>query len=161
MTIRRYNDADSAAVWEILEPIIREGEAYALPQDLPEPDVLAFWLNPPNEVCVAEENGQILGTYFIRPNQRGNGSHVANAGYATHPLARGKGVARAMCLHSIEAARTKAFRAMQFNFVVSTNEPAVHLWQSLGFEIVGRLPAAFRSPSKGYVDVFVMYRALE
>jgi GNAT superfamily N-acetyltransferase len=104
--------------------------------------------------------GVILGASHVRRNQRGGGSHVANAGYATNPSAAGKGVARALCAHSLEHARTRGFTAMQFNFVVSTNENAVHLWQSMGFAIVGRLPGAFVSPTKGHVDVFVMYRAL-
>jgi L-amino acid N-acyltransferase YncA len=152
------NDVD--AIWAILEPIIRAGETYTFPTDLQREQALAHWFAPGHEVFVAEQNGSALGTYFLRPNQSGGGSHVANCGYITAPSATGRGVARAMCTHSLEHARARGFKAMQFNFVVSTNERAVRLWQCLGFEIVGRLPAAFRHPTQGFVDVFVMYRSL-
>ena len=160
MTIRPPTSADDDAIWQILEPMIRAGETYALPADMDRESAFGFWRAPGNNVFVAEEDGQILGTYFFRANQRGPGAHVGNCGYVTHPNAFGRGVARAMCLHSIEHAKTKGFRAIQFNFVVSTNERAVKLWQSLGFEIVGRLPGAFRHPTLGFVDVYVMYKSL-
>jgi ribosomal protein S18 acetylase RimI-like enzyme len=96
----------------------------------------------------------------LQPNQQGGGSHVANCGYVTAPWATGRGVARAMCAHSLDRARERGFRAMQFNFVVSTNQRAVALWQSLGFEIIGRLPGAFQHPTAGFVDALVMYRSL-
>ena len=109
---------------------------------------------------VAEEDGRILGTYYLRANQLGGGDHVANCGYITASGATGRGIARRMCEHSLAHARARGFRAMQFNLVVSTNERAVRLWQSLGFAIVGRLPLAFHHPSQGDVDALVMYRAL-
>ncbi len=112
------------------------------------------------ETFVAEEDGVVVGTYYMRPNQAGGGRHVCNCGYMTHAATTGRGMARAMCEHSLEYARSRGYRAMQFNFVISTNERAVRLWQSLGFEIVGRLPAAFRHPTHGYVNAFVMYRLL-
>jgi ribosomal protein S18 acetylase RimI-like enzyme len=121
---------------------------------------MAYWFACRHEVFLAEENGQVLGTYFLRANQQGGGSHVANCGYITAPWATGRGVARAMCAHSLEHARARGFRAMQFNFVVSTNRRAVALWQTFGFEIVGRLPRAFHHPALGFVDAFVMYRSL-
>ena len=101
-----------------------------------------------------------MGTYYLRRNQAGGGAHVCNCGYMVAPEARGHGVARAMCEHSMEAARRQGFRAMQFNFVVSTNVGAVRLWENLGFEIVGRLPSAFDSPSQGLVNAYVMFRTL-
>ncbi len=119
-----------------------------------------YWFSPGNRVFVAEEGGLIVGTYFLRANQQGGGSHVANCGYITAPAAFGRGAARAMCAHSLEYAKSYGFRAMQFNFVVSSNERAVRLWQSFGFEIVGRLPGAFQHPVHGYTDAYVMYRAL-
>ena len=103
----------------------------------------------------------VLGTYFLKANQQGGGAHVANCGYVTAAAAQGRGIARAMCLHSLERAKERGFRAIQFNFVVSTNERAVKLWTSLGFEIVGRLPRAFQHPERGFVDALVMYRHLE
>jgi L-amino acid N-acyltransferase YncA len=160
MEIRAANTADSDAIWKILEPVIRAGDTYTLPSDVSREEALAYWHSPGHEVFVAEANGEILGTYYLRANQKGGGAHVANCGYMTAPWATGRGVARAMCQHSLEHARTRGFRAMQFNFVVSTNERAVRLWQSLGFATVGRLPGAFLHPQFGPVDALVMYRQL-
>ncbi len=123
-------------------------------------DALAYWHSAGHEVFVAEEHGEIVGTYFLKPNQRGGGSHVANCGYITAPWAFGRGIARAMCTHSLEHAKARGYLAIQFNFVVSTNARAVRLWESLGFAIAGRLPEAFLHPALGYVDVFVMFRKL-
>ena len=160
MQIRRASlPADADSVWAILEPTIRAGETYTLPRDMSREDALDYWFAPGHEVFVAEENSNILGTYFLQPNQQGGGSHVANCGYVTAPWATGRGVARAMCAHSLDRARERGFTAMQFNFVVSTNERAVALWQSFGFEIVGRLPGAFHHPAAGFVDALVMYRS--
>jgi ribosomal protein S18 acetylase RimI-like enzyme len=160
VTIRAATDADVAAIWGILEPMIRAGETYALPRDMSLEGAFAFWRAPGNDVFVAEDGGQVLGTYFFRRNHMGGGSHVGNCGYVTHPNSTGKGIARAMCLHSIEHAKSQGYKAIQFNFVVSTNERAVRLWQSCGFEIVGCLPGAFHHPIHGFVDVFVMYLML-
>ena len=151
---------DSAAIWGIIAPTIRAGETYALPPEISEADALAYWFGPDKETFVAEDQGVIIGTYYIRPNQSGGGDHVSNCGYMTSAAAAGRGVARRMCEHSLDQARARGFRAMQFNFVVSTNERAVGLWQKLGFQIVGRLPSAFRHPSHGYVDALVMFRSL-
>ena len=160
MLIRSATRWDDDAIWQILEPVIRAGETYTLPREMSREDALVYWFSPGHETFVAEEGGTILGTYYLRANQQGGGAHVANCGYVTAQDATGRGVARAMCLHSLDVARQRGFRAMQFNFVVSTNERAVLLWTSLGFETVGRLPGAFLHPSLGYVDALVMYRAL-
>jgi ribosomal protein S18 acetylase RimI-like enzyme len=152
--------ADSDSIWTILEPTIRAGETYTLPQNMTRKDALDYWFAPRHEVFVSEQEGQILGTYFLQPNQQGGGAHVANCAYITAPGATGRGVARAMCAHSLGRARERGFRAMQFNFVVSTNQRAVALWQGCGFEIVGRLPGAFQHPTAGFVDALVMYRSL-
>ena len=160
MVIRKTIANDSDAIWKILEPVIRGGDTYTLPADMKREEALAYWNSPGHEVFVTEENGEILGTYYLRVNQKGGGAHVANCGYMTAPRASGRGVARAMCQHSLECAKTRGFRAMQFNFVVSSNERAVRLWQSMGFEIVGRLPGAFVHPALGAVDALVMYRHL-
>ena len=160
MLIRRAEARDVAAIWGIIAPIIRAGETYALDPAMSEADALAYWVSPDRETFVVEADGAILGTYYLRANQAGGGSHVCNCGYMTSPAAMGRGVARTMCAHSIEQARERGFRAMQFNFVVSTNERAVSLWQTLGFEIVGRLPKAFHHPVRGYVDALVMFRGL-
>jgi ribosomal protein S18 acetylase RimI-like enzyme len=160
MIVRTAGSADDHAVWAILAPVIRAGETYTLPRDWSKEQSLTFWFSPGHTVFVTEEDGQILGTYFLKANQLGGGSHVANCGYVTAVWASGRGVARAMCAHSLEYAQNAGFRAMQFNFVLSSNERAVRLWQSFGFEIVGRLPDAFLHPSLGYVEAFVMYRSL-
>jgi L-amino acid N-acyltransferase YncA len=160
MAIRAATASDSDAIWKILEPVIRGGDTYTLPKNMNRQDALAYWNSPGHEVFVAEENGEIVGTYYLRANQKGGGAHVANCGYMTATWASGRGVARAMCQHSVEHARARGFRAMQFNFVVSSNARAVRLWQSMGFEIVGRLPEAFMHPMLGAVDALVMYRQL-
>jgi ribosomal protein S18 acetylase RimI-like enzyme len=117
-------------------------------------------MSPGHEIFVAEEDGTVLGTYFLQANQSGGGAHVANCGYITAPASSGRGVARAMCAHSLDHARGRGFNAMQFNFVIATNERAIHLWESFGFNTVGRIPAAFRHPALGLVDVLVMHRFL-
>jgi L-amino acid N-acyltransferase YncA len=160
MTIRPARSADANAIWAILEPTIRAGETYTLPRDMERDDALAYWFSAEHTVFVAEQDGEVLGSYYIRANQKGGGAHVCNCGYMTAAWALGRGVATAMCEHSLEYARSQGFRAMQFNFVVSSNRPAIHLWQKLGFAIVGRLPEAFLHPGLGYVDGLVLYRAL-
>lgn len=158
--IRPARAGDEDALWRILEPTIRAGETYALPPDLGRDEALAYWTGSDRETFVAEVGGEVQGTYYLRANQLGGGAHVANCGYMTGAWAAGRGVARRMCEHSLVRAREQGFRAMQFNFVVSTNERAVRLWQRLGFEIVGRLPLAFRRPSGDFVDALVMFRPL-
>ena len=158
--IRPATKSDSEAVWTILEPVIRAGETYTQPRDMSKEQALAYWFSEEKEPFVWEENHRILGTYFIKANQHGGGAHVANCGYITAESERGRGIARAMCLHSLERAKERGFRAMQFNFVVSTNAAAVKLWSSLGFETVGRLPLAFDHPAHGFVDALVMYRQI-
>jgi len=160
MLIRPADPVDHDAIWSIIGPIIGAGETYTLDRDLSRDAALAYWLGPDKETFVAEEAGRILGTYYIRANQAGGGGHVCNCGYMTAPEAAGRGVARAMHEHSLARARERGFRAMQFNFVVAANERAVRLWQSLGFETVGRLPGAFEHPEHGFVDALVMYREL-
>jgi ribosomal protein S18 acetylase RimI-like enzyme len=159
-TIRTAALADADAIWATLEPVLRAGDTYTLPRDITREDALAYWFRDGHEVFVAEEPDQVVGTYYLRANQGGGGSHVANCGYITSPAARGKGVARAMLEHSLARARTRGFRAMQFNFVVSTNERAIRTWLAYGFETIGRLPAAFEHPTLGFVDALVMYKRL-
>jgi ribosomal protein S18 acetylase RimI-like enzyme len=160
MLIRPRIEADADAIWTILEPVIRSGETYALPVDWDRDQAMAYWHSPRHEVFVADDSGTVVGTYYLRANQMGGGAHVANCGYVTSARATGRGIARAMCLHSLARARERGFTAMQFNFVVATNEHAVALWIKLGFAIVGTLPAAFRHPRLGLVDAHVMSRTL-
>jgi ribosomal protein S18 acetylase RimI-like enzyme len=160
LDVRKAEVGDAAAIAAIILPTIRDGATYTLDPNMSEGEALAYWLAPDKETFIAEEEGVALGTYFMRANQGGGGRHVCNCGYMTKAQAMGRGVARRMCEHSLTHARSRGYRAMQFNFVVSTNERAVRLWQSLGFEIVGRLPGAFKHPAGAYVDAFVMYRQL-
>jgi len=158
--IRAAKPRDTDAIWAILEPVIRAGETYSLPREMDREQGLSYWFSSGHEAFVAEDEGEVVGTYYIRPNQLGGGSHVANCGYITAACAFGRGVARGMCSHSLEYAKARGYRSMQFNLVLSTNERAVRLWQSLGFEIVGRLQEAFLHPVAGYIDAYVMYRFL-
>jgi GNAT superfamily N-acetyltransferase len=158
--IRSAQTKDRDAVWAIIEPVVRAGETYTQPRDISRDAALAYWFRDDHDVFVAEREGEIVGTYFLCANQGGGGSHVANCGYMTSPLVQGHGVGRAMLEHSLTHARARGFRAMQFNFVVSTNERAVRTWQAYGFEIVGRLPGAFDHPTLGFVDALVMYKQL-
>jgi ribosomal protein S18 acetylase RimI-like enzyme len=159
-TIRPATPDDDDAVWRILEPTFRAGETYPQPRDISRADALAYWRTPEHAVFVAEAGGAIVGTYYLRANNKGGGAHVANCGYVVAAEASGHGVARAMCMDSLERARTRGFIAMQFNFVIASNERAVQLWQACGFQIVGRLPGAFRHPTLGDVGAYVMHRTL-
>jgi Acetyltransferases len=161
MIIRPARPEDAAALWRIVEPVIRAGETYALERDMSATAAMQYWMGDDKTTFVAEDAGEVVGTYYIRRNQAGGGGHVCNCGYMTAAAASGRGVARAMCTHSLDYARRAGYRAMQFNLVVSTNDRAVRLWQSLGFEIVGRLPGAFNHPVYGDVDAFVMFRTLD
>jgi GNAT superfamily N-acetyltransferase len=161
LTIRTSESKDRDNIWFILKPILRAGETYTLPRDISKEDALAYWCSDQHETFVAEDRDDIVGTYFLRANQGGGGDHVANCGYMTAPAAQGKGIARAMLEHSLARAKERGFRAMQFNFVVSSNARAVKTWLSHGFEVVGRVPLAFKHPRLGFVDAFVMYKWLQ
>jgi predicted GNAT superfamily acetyltransferase len=160
LSIRRFQPDDWPHVWPMLQATIASGDTLAFAADTSESEMRKTWIDLPFATSVACERETILGTYFIKANQPGLGSHVCNAGYVTSPQARGKGVASAMCRHSQDEARAHGFRAMQFNIVVATNVGAVRLWQRLGFGIVGTLPGAFRHASLGYVDAYVMFKDL-
>ena len=162
--VRLAVENDKQVIWSIMEPIIRSGETYALDTDMSREEALNYWFLSNHEVYVAVEQGEtqdnVLGTYFLCNNQKGNGKHISNCGYMVSQAAYGKGVANAMCVHSLCRAKEAGFKGMQYNYVVSSNDRAVKLWQKNGFAIVGTLPKAFNHPSKGYVDVFVMFRDL-
>lgn len=158
--IRIATDADHEAIWRIFHEVIAPGDTYVFAPETSREDALAYWFQPGNHTYVAEQDRDVVGTYILKANRPDLGSHVANASFMVAPAARGQGVGRAMGEHCLSEARRIGFRAMQFNFVVSTNESAIRLWKQLGFEIVGTLPGAFRHPAKGYVDVYVMFRSL-
>ncbi|WP_412558392.1 N-acetyltransferase family protein [Thalassospira sp. MIT1370] len=160
MNIRLATEQDIPAILDIVAPTLRSGETYAIDSDLSDDDVIKYWMAPDKVTLVAEEDGNVVGTYYIRQNQGGGGSHVCNCGYMTSPKASGRGIARRMCEDSLARAKELGYRAMQFNFVIASNAAAVHLWPKLGFEIVGRLPGAFMHPTLGETDALVMYRKL-
>jgi len=161
MKIRPATDADRDAIWNIFYEVAAAGDTYALDPNISRQDALAYWFAPGTHTYVAEQPAVgITGTYILRPNQSGGGSHVANAGFMVSAGARGQGLGRAMAEHCLREAHRLGFRAMQFNYVISTNAAAIQLWQDLDFKIVGTLPGAFHHPEGGYVDVYVMYRSL-
>ncbi len=152
------------AVWRILQPVFRAGETYAFALDITEEEARRVWCEVPAATFVAlngeDAKHEMLGTYYLKPNQPALGAHVCNCGYVVAEQARGQGVASAMCEHSQTEAQARGFRAMQFNLVVSTNEGAIRLWKKHGIEVVGVLPGAFRHARLGYVDALVMYKEL-
>ena len=158
--IRQIQADEFEQAWPIFQEVIASGDTYSYPPDLSMEQARAMWTTPPVRCYVAEDGDQMMGLYGLRPNQPGLGDHVANAGYMVASAARGRGVASAMCAHSLEEARRQGFTAMQFNYVVSSNEGAVRLWQRHGFAIVGRVPGAFRHATLGPTDVYVMHRML-
>ena len=160
LQIRPATAEDHDAIWEIFHAVVAAGDTYTFDPATSRADALAYWMRTDVSTYVAEQNQQVIGTYILRANQPGAGAHVANAAFMVATSARGFGVGRAMAEHCLSEARRLGFGAMQFNFVVSTNESAVHLWRDLGFKIVGTLPAAFRHPQRGLVDVYVMHRSL-
>jgi len=160
LEIRAATDGDRDAIWEIFHEVVNAGDTYPLDPQTSSDGALAYWFGPNTHTYVAEQDRRLLASYVLRPNQSAGGSHVANAAFIVASSARGQGIGRAMGEHCLNEARRFGFRALQFNFVISTNESAVKLWQKLGMEIVGTLPGAFRHPEKGYVDVYVMYRSL-
>lgn len=161
MNIREATTEDFGRISPIFREIAAAGETYAFPRDITREQALELWMLAPRKTYVLEEQGMILGTYYIKTNQPGPGDHVCNCGYMVSSAARGRGLATKMCEHSQEIARALGYKAMQFNFVTSSNEGAVRLWNKLGFATVGRLPGAFRHPAMGYVDALVMYKWLE
>jgi ribosomal protein S18 acetylase RimI-like enzyme len=148
-------------LWGFLEPVFREGTTYVLDPSISELDAKEFWLGGKNKIFVAEVGGELVGSYILRPNQSGPGSHVCNCGYITSQAFRGQGIASSLCDHSQVQAIEQGYLAMQFNFVVSTNEGAIRLWKHHGFKEVGRLPKAFQHPQKGLVDAIVMHKWLK
>ena len=160
LTIRPFHPSDWPGLWSFLEPVFREGATYVLDRDIQEQQARQFWSGAGRDAWVLEDDGVLAGSYFLRQNHDGGGSHVCNCGYVTSPSHRGKGIATSLCEHSQRRAVETGFQAMQFNFVVATNEGAIRLWTRLGFEEVGRLPSAFDHPEHGLVDALVMYKWL-
>ena len=160
MRLRLAEQTDWPAIWPILRETFRAGETYAIDRDIKEAEAKAYWIDTAAATFVAEDDGVILGTYYIRRNQAGGGAHVCNCGYITSHAARGRGIARQMCEASQQEALKLGFKAMQFNFVLVNNSAALALWEKLGFSTVGRLPRAFDHPRDGLIDALVLYKWL-
>lgn len=158
--IRLIEESDWPQTWKIIEPVFRAGRTYVYPPDITEAEARAIWVDGPLATFVVLEDCELLGTYFLKPNQPGLGNHICDCGYIVSESARGRGIASLMCDHSQVEAVSRGFRGMQFNLVVSTNDGAVRLWRKHGFEIVGTLPGAFRNPESEFVDAFVMFKPL-
>jgi L-amino acid N-acyltransferase YncA len=160
MTIREATEADWPHVWALFQSVAAASDVFAYEESTTETVARKLWVELPSRGFVCEADGRFAGTYFVRPNQPGRGDHVANAGYMVAPEFRGRGLAVAMCRHSLDVAKRLGFTAMQFNFVISTNAAAVRVWEKCGFATVGRLPGAFRHKELGLVDALVMFRVL-
>ena len=160
ITIRRAIADDFDALWPILRDVFRAGTTYAVDPAISRDAACDYWMNQPAATFVTVADGRIVGTYYIRTNQRGGGAHVCNCGYIVAPAARGQGLAAQMCLHSQDQARAMGYLAMQFNFVLASNSGAVRLWHRLGFVTLGTIPDAFRHPELGLVAAHIMHKAL-
>lgn len=162
MRIRRATDADWPAIWPIWHEVVAAADTYAYPAGLDSEQARELWFDvPPCEVWVAEdEDAGLIGTYHLGPNHSGPGSHIANGSYMVAAAARGQRIGRALVVHSLDRAREAGYRGMQFNAVAATNVYAVRLYEDLGFELIGRVPGAFKHPAEGFVDLLIMFRAL-
>ena len=160
LEIKLARDKHFEGIWSIIHDVLKEGDTYPFAPDTTRAEAFQIWMKQPTATYVAYMQDEIMGTYYIKPNQPGLGSHVCNAGYMVASMARGQGIGRAMCKHSLAEARQLGFKAMQYNLVVCTNKGALKLWQDLGFQTVGTLPKAFNHSEKGFVDAFVMYQWL-
>lgn len=161
MVIREAVDGDFNTIWPIFHEVVSAGETYAYPTDISKDEAKQLWMDLPRKTFVVINNDDVLGTYYIKTNQAGPGSHVCNCGYMVSSQARGKGIATMMCEHSKKVAIDQGYKAMQFNFVASSNTGAIKLWNKLGFKTVGILPKAFPHPKLSYIDALVMYKWLE
>ena len=161
MNVREASSNDFEAIWPIFHEVVAAGDTYAYSPDSTKEQAFHLWMEIPRKTFVIEDENIVLGTYYIKTNQGGPGDHVCNCGYMVSSAARGKGLATEMCEHSQKIARELGYKAMQFNFVASTNEGAIRLWDKLGYETVGRLPKAFNHPTEGYVDALIMFKWLK
>ena len=160
MHIRPAKEKDYNEMYLIFKEVIRKGDTYVFSPNTTKEEAYSYWFEKGIESFVVEDNGKIVAMYKIIANQIDLGSHVANASFMVSPKEQGKGIGKAMGEHSLKIAKEKGFKAMQFNFVVSTNYEAIKLREKLGFEIVGTLPKAFNHMELGYVDAYIMYRFL-
>jgi len=160
MEIRKAADADKTAVWKIIKEVIASGDTYVFEPETPQAEMLDYWFSPEKFNYVAVNGDDVVGAFWLKANQPGLGSHVGNAAYIVSSAAKGKGVGRRMAEYSLDEARRLGFESMQFNFVVKSNDVAVKLWKSVGFEVIGEIPDAFRHRTNGMTNAYIMYRKL-
>jgi L-amino acid N-acyltransferase YncA len=160
--IREATRADLSAVARFFREIVAAGDSYAYPDDLDDEGIYRLWfVEPPGRCVVAvDAGGTVLGSAHMGANRPGRGAHIATASFMVDPAARARGIGRLLGQDALDWARARGFAGMQFNAVVETNEAAVALWQSLGFEIVGTVPGAFEHARLGRVGLHVMFRPL-
>ena len=162
MLIREYIESDWPKLWSIIEPVFRAGETYAFSPDIDEVGAKKVWIESAQKTFVAVNSHEVIeGTYYIKPNQPGLGSHVSNCGYIVSEASRGKGIASLMCEHSQKVALDMGFTAMQYNLVVSTNTSAINLWKKHGFSIIATLPHAYKSLTRGFVDAYILFKKFD
>lgn len=159
ITIREAVEADKPQIWEIIKSVIAGGDTYIFYPDSGKEKMIAYWYGEEKKIYVALLENKIVGTFYLKPNQPDLG-RTSPTQVLVAPEAKGRGVGRTMAEFSLEEAKRLGYQAMQFNFVVKTNEIAVKLWQSLGFEIIGEIPEAFRHEQNGLTNAFVMHREL-
>lgn len=161
MELRPFQESDWPAIWRMFREVVEAGDTMAYDPEWSPEETRDMWVaGPPGHTVVACDGAQILGSATMGPNRSGRGSHIATASFMVDAVARGKGVGRALGAYALDWARQQGFAGMQFNAVVETNLPAVYLWQSLGFEIIGTVPEAFDHAERGRVGLHIMYRKL-
>ena len=161
MKIREFSNEDWESVWNILQQVFRSGETFPNDPNTSESEARDYWVSKPKFTYVAIQDGTIVGSYHLKDNQIGLGSHIANAGYVVSPNNRGRGVGTALADHSLNVAVNKGYTAIQFNLVVSTNNASLRLWNKFGFTTIGRIPKAFSYKDKGLVDAYILYKELK
>ncbi len=161
LEIRRATQEDYEKIWPMLSEVFKRGETYPYSPSTTKEEAFTIWMDMPLATYVAIKDEQIVGTYYIKPNQPGLGSHVCNAGYIVSNTYSSQGIGRVMCEHALAEAKKLGFKAMQYNLVVGTNHRALQLWKSCGFEVIGVLPKAFNHLKDGFVDAYIMYQRLE
>lgn len=160
LEIRKAAEKDKPQVWKIIKAVVSTGDTYVYAPDSPKEKMIDYWFSADKKTYVALDGNEIVGTFYLKDNQPDLGSHIVNAGYMVSPEARGKRVGRQMAEFSLVEAKQLGYQAMQFNFVVKSNENAVKLWKSLGFEIIGEIPDAFDHAEKGLTNAYIMYKKL-
>ena len=159
-SIRAAAKDDFGLIWPIIKDVVSTGDTYPYSPQITQDDAYELWMPPHKQTYLVEIDGHCVGTYYIKPNQPGLGSHIANGGYMIHPAYRGKGLGYELVIHSLTEAKKLGYLAMQFNIVVSTNKISINLYKKLGFKVIGTTPHGFKHQRLGLVDSYIMHRFL-